>query len=131
MRSLLPPILALAVAIFAGCEREPYFRFADQVQIAFTNRYLNVGEGLVLGPSSRASFVQTISQPESDFAPSWLEKSALMGVFQAGDTQFEYHLDLVVHRGRSRIHIWKSDFSRQLEDALVRTNSTWKEMLER
>jgi len=131
MRLLFPLILTLTVAIFAGCERAPHFKFADQMQITFTNRYLNAGEGLILGPISRASFVQTVSQPESDFDPEWLVKSASIGVFQAGDMKFEYHVGLVVHRGRSRVHIWKSDFSRRLEDAFSKTNSAWKEMLER
>jgi len=87
--------------------------------------------GLVLGPSSRASFVQTVSQPESDFDPKWLQLSAPMGVFQAGDTKFEYHLGLVVYRVGSSVHIWQSDFSRQVGDALLKTNTSWKEMLER
>jgi hypothetical protein len=131
MRSLLPLILTLAVATFAGCGRAPHFEFTHQTQITFTNRNPMVREGLLLGPSSRASFLQTVSQPESDFDPKWLQLSAPMGVFRAGDTQFEYHLGLVVYRVGNRAHIWQSDFSHQLGDALLKTNSNWKEMLER
>jgi len=131
MRSLLTLILSLAVVTFAGCSRAPHFEFSDRTLITFTNRNPTVRDGLVLGPSSRTTFVQTISQPESDFDPKWLQLSAPMGVFQADDTKFEYHLGLVVYRVGSRVHIWQSDFSRQLGDVLLKTNSSWKEMLER
>ena len=131
MRSPLLIIMTLAVVTFAGCSRAPHFEFADQTQITFTNRNPMVREGLVLGPSSRGSFVQTVSQPESDFDPKWLQLSAPMGVFQAGDTKFEYHLGLVVYRVGSSVHIWQSDFSHQLGDALLKTNSSWREMLEK
>ncbi len=131
MRSPLPFILTLVVATFAGCSRAPHFEFPDQAQITFTNRNPMVREGLVLGPSSRASFAQTVSQPESDFDPKWLQLSAPMGVFQSGDTRFEYHLGLLVYRVGGKAHIWQSDFTHQLGDALLKTNASWREMLEK
>jgi hypothetical protein len=131
MRSPLTLVLTLAVATVAGCSRAPHFEFPDETQITFTNRNPMVREGLVLGPSSRARFVQTVSQPESDFDPKLLQLSAPMGAFQAGDAKFEYHLGLVAYRVGSRVHIWQSDFSRQLGDALLNRDRSWKEMLER
>jgi hypothetical protein len=131
MRPLLPALFALVGIVLVGCSRAPHFEFTAQSSITFTNRNPMQREGLVLGSSSRASFIQTVTQPESDFDPKWLQLSAPMGVFQSGDTKFEYHLGLVVYRVGSRVHIWQSDFSHQLGDALLKTNASWREMLEK
>ena len=130
-RQLLPVFLGFIGIILTGCSRAPHFEFTDTTSITFTNRDPMQREGLNLGARSRVSFIQTVTQPESDFDPKWLELSAPMGVFQTGNTQFEYHLGLVVYRDGRRVHIWQSDFSHQLGDALLKTNACWREMLEK
>lgn len=130
-RSPLPFILSLTVATFAGCSRAPHFKFSDQARITFTNRDPTARERLVLGPSSRATFIRTVSQPESDVDPKWLQLSEPMGLFEAGEAKFEYHFGMVVYRDGRRVHIWQSDFSRRLGNALLNTNGRWRDMLEK
>jgi hypothetical protein len=131
MRSLFRALFAFLGIMIVGCGRAPHFEFTDQTSITFTNRNPMQREGLVLGASSRASFIRTVTQPESGFDPKLLQLSAPMGVFYAGDTKFEYHLGLVVYRAGGKAHIWQSDFSRQLGNALLTTNASWKEILEK
>lgn len=61
----------------------------------------------------------------------FLELSYPMGVFSAGHHRFEYHLGLLVYREGKRLHIWESEFTRQLGQELMKTNANWKQMLER
>lgn len=131
MRPILQIILMLTILAFVSCSRAPQFDFSDQSTVTFINRNPMHREELILGASARASFIQTVRQPESDFDSKLLQLSAPMGIFKAGDIQFEYHLGLLVYRDGNKVHIWQSDFTHQLGEMLLKTNASWREMLKK
>src|SRR5438552_14591244 len=128
----LPVIIGLVGVLLAfGCGHSPQFTFTDQTSVTFTYRTSGQPVTVTLGASSRSRFIETVQQRESDFDPKMLMTSLPMGSFRAGDVEFEYHLGLIVYRAGDSVHIWRSEFSHNIGDALLKHDDTWKQVLER
>ena len=109
-------LMSLAVVLLTvGCsEEKPKVSVPADVQVSYQvaiNRH--EAEPILLGPDSQRAFVDMVNGPEHDFDPKFLELSAEMGYFEAGNLTFEYHHGLVVLRRDDHIYIWTSDWVKQ------------------
>ena len=126
------PVLMLGFAVLGSGEvraNEPKKDPPKDVAIEFENMADAKGQKVVLGPVSAKRFRETVNGKVSDFDPKFLKKSRPMGLFVEGKEKYEFHVDILVHVSNKGIKIWSSKLTRELTEAMLKEDGSWKTLL--